>query len=359
MKKTLLVTLDYPPMVGGVAHYYANVVENLPREKISVLDNSSSQLLFRYVWPRWLKGLWRVFREVRRQEIEHILVGQVLPVGTIALLFKRVLGTPYTVMTHAMDITIPFGPEGSLRKQRLIMKVLAGADAVTTVSAYTKKQLTDLGVPENKIELVYPCPHVSKASPGSRLDVAHGLTGKKIVLVVARLVERKGIDTAIEAMALVSKRHDDAQLIIIGEGNDKERLQRIVKHNELDDQVTFVGGVSPEELAAWYDRCDLLVMPSRELSSRDVEGFGIVFLEAGVFGKPVIGGNSGGVPDAIVDGETGFLVDPRSREELAHRITQILDDPLLAQRLGEAGRKRVQEQFQWPVQVHKIEKLLQ
>lgn len=359
MKKTLLVTLDYPPMVGGVAHYYANVAQNLPHERISVLDNSSSQLLFRYVWPRWLKGLWSVFRQVRRQKIEHILVGQVLPVGTIALLLKRLFGIPYTVMTHAMDITIPFGPEGSARKQRLVKKVLAGADSVTTVSTYTKKQLTDLGVPENTIELVYPCPHVSQTSAKSTEDTPHTLTGKKIVLVVARLVERKGIDTAIEAMALVSTQHKDAQLIIVGEGNDKKRLQGIVKKNELEHHVTFVGAVSPEELAAWYERCDLLVMPSRELSSRDVEGFGIVFLEAAVFGKPVIGGNSGGVPDAIVDGHTGFLVDPHSKDEVADRIIQILDDPSLAQQLGQAGRKRVEEQFQWSVQIKKIEKLLQ
>lgn len=358
MKKTLLVTLDYPPMVGGVAHYYANVVQHLPN--VRLLDNAKSQLLFSgMVWPRWLKGLWRTWREVRKQEIEHILVGQILPVGTIALILKRLTGTPYTVMTHAMDITLPFGPEGSSRKQRLVKKILAHADAVTTVSTYTQAQLITIGVPTEKIALVHPCPHVEEPKGAQDVNDTSDLGSKKVVLTVARLVERKGIDRAIDAMAEVVKTHQDVQYVVVGEGSDLQRLQNLVTKHELEDVVTFVGGVSPDALAQWYKRCDMFVMPSREMSSRDVEGFGIVFLEAGSFGKPVIGGRSGGVPDAIEDGVTGYLVDPESSQEIAQRIIELLDDPAKAAAMGKAGQERVQKEFQWPQQIKKIEALLQ
>lgn len=362
MKKTLLVTIEYPPIIGGVSHYYKNIVTRLPKESIAVLDNQHHALLSeKKIWPRWAKGIFSVYRYIKKEKIEHLLVGQILPIGTIAYILKKIIGTPYTVMTHAMDVTIPFAKNGSKRKQWLVKKILSHATAVTTVSQYTKNQLEHIGVQSKKIHIIYPCPHIEKnSSQEQEKDTknAFDLNGKKIILTVARLVERKGIDMLIEALPLVLEKESSAVLVIVGEGHDRTRLEKIVTEKKMDHFVHFIGMSTQEKLATWYRHCTLFAMPSRQLDTKDVEGFGIVFLEAGLFEKPVIGGNSGGIPDAIEDGVTGFLVDPTNKKEIAEKIIFLLQNEKQASKMGKAGKERVEKYFQWEKQVKKIEQLL-
>lgn len=162
MKKALLITLEYPPQVGGVANYYKNLVSQMSQDRIRVLTNDKSELLStnKYIWPKWLKGLVNSYRAAKQNEIEHILVGQILPIGTIALVLKIILKIPYTVMTHAMDVTLPYGKDGSARKKWLVKKILSKADSVTTVSRFTKKYLVDMGVDKRKN---YPYSSLSKS----------------------------------------------------------------------------------------------------------------------------------------------------------------------------------------------------
>jgi phosphatidylinositol alpha-1,6-mannosyltransferase len=365
MKKTLLVTLDFPPMVGGVARYYERMVEHLSADRIHVLDNGQNALLATdsLFLPRWLRGIWATYRSVRKQGIEHLLVGQILPIGTIALLLHRLVGIPYTVMTHAMDVTIPFGPQGSPRKQWLVKKILARADSVVTVSRYTQSKLEDIGVPSEKIVLAHPCVDTVVKKQQTEESVALDdnpmiTSGDQIILSVGRLVERKGFDRLIEAMRLVHKNHPDAKLVIIGEGSDAKRLSVKIADADAQEYVSLIGATTPEDLRQWYRHCTVFAMPSRELANGDAEGFGIVFLEAAAHGKPAIGGNSGGIPDAIVHEKTGYLVDPENPQDIAEKIIQVLDNPQLAQELGTAGRRRVETEFQWKQQVQKIETLL-
>jgi phosphatidylinositol alpha-1,6-mannosyltransferase len=363
MKRTLLITLEYPPMIGGVSHYYANLVHALPDGEVFVLDNEKGELLStsHWVWPKWLKGVWNTLRAVRKYKIEYLLVGQVLPLGTIALLLKRFAGIPYMVMTHGMDVTIPFAAGSSPRKQKLVRAILHQASAVTTVSSYTKAQLVSLGVPESKIAMVYPCPNieVTDVQPSSvtmaELDRTHHVEGKRVLLSVGRLVERKGFDMVIAAMAKLRKDYPDLVYVIAGEGAYRARLEALVHKYQLASCIRFVGAVSNAELAAWYTRATAVIMPSRELPNHDVEGFGITFVEAGAFGKPVIGGNSGGVVDAVVDGQTGFLVEPTNLAMLTQAIISLLDNPQQAERLGAFGKKRVAEQFDWKTQARVLQ----
>ena len=354
-------------MIGGVAHYYANLVHVLPAGDVYVLDDEKHELLStsHYIWPHWIKGLWNTRRAIKKYRIECLLVGQVLPLGTIALLLKRWMGIPYLVMTHGMDVTTPFGPGGSMRKQRLVRMILRSASAVTTVSNYTKSQLVQLGVSEQQIVTVYPCPNVevTGAEPTTeflaQLDRTHRLEGKRILLSVGRLVERKGFDMVIAAMVAIRKQYPDVVCVIVGEGPYRARLEALITRYQLASVVRLVGSVSTEELAGWYARAECMIMPSRELPNHDVEGFGISFVEANAFGKPVIGGKSGGVVDAVVDGETGFLVEPTNLAMLTKAMQTILDQPELAQRLGGQGKKRVAELFDWKTQGKKLHALIE
>lgn len=349
-------------MIGGVAHYYANLMHAFPDGEAYVLDNEKSELLSTSgaVWPKWLTGVWNTYRAVKKYQIECVLAGQVLPVGTIAYLLWRWKHIPYIVMTHGMDVTISFAPGVSARKQKLVRTILRHASAVTTVSSYTKQQLVRLGVPEAKIVMIYPCPnaavttvHPSVEDVGA-LDHAHRLEGKRVLLSVGRLVERKGFDMMIAAMTTLRKQYPDLVYVIVGEGPYRERLQELITHHQLASCVRLVGSVSNEELSAWYTRAMCIVMPSRELPNHDVEGFGIAFVEANAFGKPVIGGKSGGIVDAVVDGETGFLVEPTNLAMLSKAVQTLLDQPELAQRFGRVGKIRVEKLFSWNTQAGRL-----
>ncbi|OGY85934.1 MAG: hypothetical protein A2233_00360 [Candidatus Kerfeldbacteria bacterium RIFOXYA2_FULL_38_24] len=367
MKKTLLITLDYPPLIGGVANYYKNLLSCLPPDKIIVLDDAQHQLLAldKFIWPKWLQGLWSTFKLVRKEKIEHILVGQILPIGTIALVLKLLLGIPYTVMTHAMDVTLPFGEEGMPRKRWLIKNILRYAQHITTVSVYTRLHLEELGVSPQNISMIYPCPHICHDGRQNLdqeialIEQKHQLSAKRILLSVCRLVERKGIDMVIYTMRELREKYPNLIYCIVGDGPDRVRLENIVQQEGLKNSVLFTGRVSDQELHAWYQRSEIFVMPARQLSNNDVEGFGIVFLEANSFGKPVIAGKSGGISDAVVDGKTGFLVDPTDILMLTKALDRLLSDKEKALALGRFGKERVEEFFQWKIQAKELEKILQ
>lgn len=366
MKRTLLVTLDYPPMVGGVAHYYKNLVDRLPADSIFVLDDERHELCTtkKWIWPKWIFGLWNVRRAILQYHIEHLLVGQVLPIGTIVWALSFVMPIEYTVMTHAMDITLHLRADASWRKRWLTCHILQRATAITTVSAFTKRKLLEWGVPEEKIHMVYPCPHVNGLDEMyahlecQELDDTYHIQNKTVVLSVGRLVERKGFDMVIQAMDIVRDRVPQAIYVLVGDGPYRPVLEQRVQDLHLEDRVLFVGTVDSLTLARWYARSTCVAMPSRELPNKDVEGFGIAFLEANSFGKPVIGGASGGVGDAVIDGETGFIVDPTDVTMLVKAISTLCTDARRAQELGKKGRERVAREFQWSVQAKRLNDML-
>jgi phosphatidylinositol alpha-1,6-mannosyltransferase len=235
-----------------------------------------------------------------------------------------------------------------------VRTILHHAAAVTTVSTYTKQQLELVGVSAEKIALIHPCPYITPNLTPAPITCPPDIP---VVLAVGRLVERKGFDTLLQAHKQIIKTIPDALLVIVGSGNDRMRLQQLVATAGMSHQVVLTNA-SDHELAAWYQRCTVFALLPRELPNHDVEGFGIIFLEAASFGKPVVAGRSGGVPDAVVDGVTGILVDPQDPSAVATTIVRLLHNPDQARVLGQAGQDRVARDFQWSVQAQKLEKLL-
>lgn len=367
MKRTLLVTLEYPPQIGGVAHYYANIVKHLPNGSIYVLDNEKGELLHTHGWlrPKWIPAVINTYKAIKKYKIEHLLIGQVLPLGTVAWLLSFITKVPYTVMTHAMDITVPAGPLGCRRKKWLLQQIFKKAYRITTVSKYTKQRLEELRIPAKKIVVVHPCPHTSglehrvAESTMEELNKKYNIASKQVVLTVGRLVERKGVDVMLYAIAQLSEQHNNLVYVVVGTGPYADHLKKLASKLQIENLVIFAGAVPEEELQSWFQRCDIFAMPSRELENKDVEGFGIVFVEANSYGKPVIAGKSGGVTDAVLDGKTGYLIDPPTDAAMiAKAIARLLQDDELRHALGDQGRERVKEMFQWEIQAKKIEEML-
>jgi len=165
-----------------------------------------------------------------------------------------------------------------------------------------------------------------------------------VILTVGNLVERKGHDVVLKSLPKVLKEVPNTVYLIVGDGEQKQNLKELVDELGLGEQVIFTGRVPEKELPQYYNACDVFIMPSREIGS-DIEGFGIVFLEAGACSKPVIGGRSGGIIDAVEDGVSGILVDPTNVDEISQTLITLLTDDELARRLGRQGRKRVEEDF--------------
>lgn len=379
MKKSLLVTLEFPPKWGGVSHSLYNICHALPTEKIVVLTQpSSSKFEFdfkvyrkkilsrsKFIWPKWIFLFGYIRRIVKNDNIDLIQAGHILPIGTAALIFKRIFNIPYLVYVYGQDLVIQ---RDSQRKIKLIKSILKNAEAIIANSSWTKKRAQELGAQSRKIKIVYPCPDSLKIESlgQDRLDRfknENQIQNKKIILSLGNLVRRKGHDMVIRALPQVIKQVPDLIYLIVGTGPYEGKLREIIGNLNLDGYVKFFKNVSNQELPYFLQTAEMLVMPSRELKNNqgetiDVEGFGMVFLEANLYGKPVIGGRSGGQTDSIEAGVSGLLVNPEDKSDIAQAIIKLVTNPALAQKLGQQGKEIVSNKFKWSVQVRKIIELL-
>ena len=390
IKKSLLVTLDFPPNLGGVAAYYYNVFKNLPADKIVVLapsqegaEDFDSKQKFTIIRkntlnnlpqskPRGISSIFKIFTRfkwmtiikdinetIKNHKIELLQIGQVLPLGTLAMVCQTSKKISYIFYAHGLDITLP---QTFKRKKILLKKIIKHARAMVANSYWTKDELERLGADPNKIIVAYPGPNLSSEQSSEwkieEIKKEHELKDKKILLTVGRLVERKGHDMVIKALPEIIKKIPNVTYLIVGKGPRRTHLEKLVNQNSLRDYVKFISNVAQNDLAALYQICDVFIMLSRQLANGDVEGFGIVYLEANMFGKPVIAGQSGGVPEAVVHGQTGILVDPTDIDQITQATVKLLSDQAYAAKLGTQGLQRVGEKFDWVSQVEKIKEIL-
>lgn len=226
------------------------------------------------------------------------------------------------------------------------------ADAVIAISAYTADLIAATGAVSASTTLIPPGVDIPSETSPLPAD-------RPTVLTISRLDERyKGHDVMIRAFSLVLSKVPDARWIVVGDGSLRLGLEQLARSYRVDHAISFLGAVCDEQRDAWLRRADLLAMPSRLPAGGFAgEGFGIVYLEAGVFAKPVVAGNVGGAVDAVVDGETGLLVDPLDPLAVAEAISRLLADGELARRLGAAGQARAQL-YAWPRVVERVQALL-
>lgn len=371
MKKTLLITLDFPPRVGGVATYLSKMCEHMDPSKIVVLANREKNsflfdeqqkytihrrpLLYSFLWPRWLKTFFIAQKIIKEEGIEQVIISHVVPMGYVAFM----LGLPFFVIAHGYDLHLA---ESNPWKAHWLKKILKNSQGLIANSNYTKKLFVEGGGEESKITIAYPCPQFESdhVDEGKKNEIIQklGLQDKKVLLTISRLVERKGVDMVLESLPQLIDKHPQLHYVVVGEGPYREKLELLVKKLVLENHVTFSGTIPKDSLAEYYTLADVFIMPARAINEVDVEGFGIVYLEANLFGLAVIGGRSGGVSDAVVDGETGLLVDPRSVSDIQGAIDMLLSEPDIAKKYGDQGKARVLSEFSWDKQFNKIINIL-
>ena len=360
--KTLLITNDYPPRVGGVQRTLHALVEQFPQDRVAVLapnwegwrehDAAQPYPIYRYpptfLWPTPELGL-RARSIVRETGAEVAVFGHTLPTALLGPGLAK-SGTPYVVGSHGAEYWQALVPGLAA----LTKRATSGASRVAVMcSAFVARTVRTVVNRDVPVSVLYPGADVERFRPdldASEVRRRHGLLDRPVVACVSRLVPRKGQDVLIRAMPAIRRRVPDAALLIVGGGEYAGELRRMARELGPDGSVFFTGEVSEGELPLHYAAGDVFAMPCRSrYLGLEVEGWGNVFLEAAACGTPCVAGDSGGAAEAVVDGETGLVVDGRHVGQVAEAVAGLLDDPQRAARMGKAGRSRVERAHTWPV----------
>lgn len=356
--RMLLITEYFAPHPGGTAVYYYELTRRMPEVQWTVVTRRHPHAAgfdrrqpFRIVRTpflpipkvrmvvEWLTHLLVALWITVRDRVDVLHAGQLFPVGLAVYVVHRLTGVPYVTYVHGEELT-------TLGRRPVagwaIRKVLARAGAVFVNSRFTWGQVRGFGVPETRIRLARPGVDLVRFRPtdAAWLRARYGAGDNRVVLTVGRLIPRKGQDTVIRILPEVV-RHVPVVYWVAGEGTQAEqrRLEAIAEEHGVRDRVRFLGAVADSELPALYSACDVFVMLNRSTPEGDVEGFGMVFLEAGACGKPVVGGASGGAGEAVRHGQTGFLVREGDDAAAVSALVRLLEDPALRERMGGQGRK--------------------
>jgi phosphatidylinositol alpha-1,6-mannosyltransferase len=201
--------------------------------------------------------------------------------------------------------------------------------------------------------------HFSPQSSAIELRHSLGLANKKVIVSVGRLVHRKGQDSLISALPEILQHHPNAHILMVGEGPYRSHLENLVAKLDVESSITFIGRIQYADLPRYICTGDIFAMPSRSrLAGLEVEGLGIVYLEASACGLPVIAGKSGGAPDAVVEGETGITVDGSNPSQIARAVISLFDDPIKAREMGARGREWIISDWRWEIWATKFAELL-
>jgi phosphatidylinositol alpha-1,6-mannosyltransferase len=272
--------------------------------------------------------------------------GRALPEGVAAFLARMLWGSRYVCWAHGEDLT---GALASREFTLLTKLVYRCASAALANSRNTASLLEGLGVSRDKIHVVYPAVDAERFHPGvdgSEVRRKYAGDGDVLLLSVGRLQRRKGHDIAIRAIAALRDALPRLRYVIAGDGEERARLEGLVAEHQVGDRVFFAGVVADADLPAYYAACDVFLLPNR-VDDGDIEGFGIVFLEAAASGRPVIGGDSGGVPEAVERDLTGLLVDGANVDAVSSAIRELATSETLRKAMGVAGRRRAVDGFSW------------
>jgi len=360
-----LITFDFPPSIGGIQTRVDNYVRNLmktghdvflvhlvePEEWRTHFKNVGKDMIVervhgavvlrtRYLFKDTLKIFLTVLRhlEGRKLDVVHVFSGINLIIGHLFLAYGILKGCRIGVSLFGKDFLA--SKPNPLYFIPLLLS-LALAQRIGVNSKATLKLVPRIF--RSKARVLYPGVNIQELQKATALQRGDG---EEKILFVGRLVRRKGVDVLVKTFSLLLKEHPKAKLTIVGGGPFADELKRMVERLGIKDRVEFTGPLKGLQLYSRYMECDLFVMPSRQTKT-DVEGFGMVFLEAGFFGKPCVGTRTGGIPEAIVEDKTGLLVSQDDEVALREAMDILLRDKELAKRLGERAHERVISEFSW------------
>jgi phosphatidylinositol alpha-1,6-mannosyltransferase len=358
---TLVVTNDFPPRVGGIQRTLEALVRALPEQRVGVFcptadgasgyDSEAPFTVFRQperaLFPTRNVGR-RVRAAARELGAEVVLFGATYPLALLGPALAKD-GYPYIAAAHGFEYWLSIAPGTHAAMRHATSRASRVAVMCSAFIARTVRTAVPAGVP---VSVLYPGADVERFRPDLETEAIRGAFGvgdRPLVVCVSRLVPRKGQDVLIRAMGSIRARVPEATLLIVGGGPYEAKL-RAMATAAPSGSVLFAGQVSEDDLPGFYAVGDVFAMPCRtRAAGLEVEGWGNVFIEAAACARPVVVGDSGGAPEALIDGETGLCVDGRRVDAVADAVATLLADPGLARRMGEAGRARVLRSHTWPV----------
>jgi phosphatidylinositol alpha-1,6-mannosyltransferase len=359
--RLLVVTNDFPPRPGGIQSFVQGVVSRLPAEQVVVLTSrwrgcDEWDALQPYRVVRHNTSVMLPTPGVQRHAVallqEHgctaVWFGAAAPLGLLAPALRRAGAQRQVATTHGHEVGWAMVPAS----RSLLRRIASNVDVLTYLGDYTRGRLAKAIAPhQDGLRRLVPGVDASVFRPdagGAELRKQLGLSDRPVVVAVSRLMPRKGQDVLVQALPEIRRLVPDAALVLVGGGPSRKRLVGLAQDGGVSDHVVFSGTVSHTDLPAWYGVGDVFAMPCRErLGGLDVEGLGIVFLEAAACGLPVIVGRSGGSVDAVLDGETGRLLGSQTPAAVATAVAELLRDTDAAAAMGARGRQWVTEQWSW------------
>ena len=380
MTRVLLVTNDFPPRRGGIQSYLHELVGQLlqtggdyamtvyaPKWKGSDEFDEAARAtgyeVVRHPTTLMLPGPGvddRMRRLIADNDIETVWFGAAAPLALLAPRARGIGARRVIASTHGHEVGWSMLPVA----RNALRRIGDGTDVVTYVSRYTRGRFASAFGPNASLEYVPPGVDTDRFSPDpaarAEMRSRYGLGDRPVIVCLSRLVPRKGQDMLIRALPAIRERVDGAALVIVGGGPYMETLRRLAGETDMTEHVVFTGGVPGPELPAHHAMADVFAMPCRTRGAGlDVEGLGIVFLEASSTGVPVVAGDSGGAPETVRDGETGRIVDGTDVGQIATAISEILVDPDRAALMGAEGRRWAVDNWQWRRQAARLAGLLE
>jgi phosphatidyl-myo-inositol dimannoside synthase len=367
---TLLISDIFPPKTGGSGRWFWEVYSRLPREEYLIaagedchhreFDRTHDLRVVRLPlgMRSWgirslegLRGYLRAIKHLRRvivaENVKMVHCGRCLPEGVMALALNLWMGVPYACYVHGEDVSTA---RLSREHRWLADRVLRNSSFLIANSRNTERLLVEeWGLSISRIRMLHPGVDTGRffpSEPNRSVRAALGWGERPVVLTVGRLQLRKGQDQMIRALVAIREAVPEILYAIVGHGEERPVLEKLVARERLGNHVQFLGGIDDQRLIECYQQCDLFVLPNRQVD-RDIEGFGMVLLEAQACGKPVIAGASGGTAETMQIPETGLVVPCDGPDVLAAIVIELLVDRDRRIRMGKAARAWVVEHFDW------------
>ena len=361
--RTLVVTNDFPPRVGGIESFVLAMVRRLPPEQVVVHTarqpgDAAFDATLSFPVVRDPSKIMLPTPAITRRSIaiardigcESVWFGAAAPLGLMAHQLKTRAGVRRTVATtHGHEVWWASTPG----TRAMLRRIGDTNDVLTYLGTYTRHRIAKALSDKAGARMVQLTPGVDDLAfhpgvDGSGVREAHGLADRPVVVCVSRLVARKGQDMLIRSLPAIHRRVPDAAVLIVGDGPQRGDLEKLVGKLGLGGDVVFTGVKAWVDTPGYFAAGDVFAMPTRTRKAGfEVEGLGIVYLEASACGLPVVVGDSGGAPDAVQDGVTGYVVNGRAPDEIADRVSTLLLDRDLAREMGEWGRRWVEQRWRW------------
>ncbi len=373
MSRTLVVTNDFPPRLGGIQTFLHELARRRQPDEVVVFTSSwpgAAEFDQAQAFPvhRYRRSVMLPVPSVARRAeallhaytCDTVLFGAAAPLGLLGPRLRAAGARRIIALTHGHEAGWAGVPGGS----PLLRRIGDGVDVVTYLGEYTRAKIAAALSPQAAASMARLTPGVDAdffhpSVDGAAIRERHGLVGRKVVVCVSRLMPRKGQDVLVETLPALRARVPDAALLLVGGGPYRDHLERLAERVGVRDHVVMTGSVPWAELPAHYAAGDVFAMPCRTRNrGLDVEGLGIVYLEASATGLPVLAGDSGGAPDAVLEGVSGHVVAGRDRARVVDRLTELLVDAERAAELGRAGRDWVERSWRWERVSERLDALL-